>query len=116
MDFIVSSVPSDLVHEGMLIAVTSKIVSLSEGRIVPKSSIDKGALVRREADVFLGEAGYGCMLTIKEGLFIPSAGIDESNSAGGDYILFPEKPFESARLLWEGLRARWGLSELGVMR
>ncbi len=114
-DFIVAAVPRELVREKIVLAVTSKIVSLAEGRIVPKASIDKASLVRREADVFLGEAGYGCMLTIKEGLFIPSAGIDESNSAGGDFILFPAKPFDSARALWGTLRARWGLSELGIL-
>lgn len=115
LSFIAESFPKELVQERMVLAVTSKIVSLAEGRIVSRKEIDKGALIRREADVFLGEAGYGCMLTIKEGLFIPSAGIDESNSAGGDFILYPAKPFESARLLWEGLRERWGVSELGIL-
>ncbi len=114
-EFIVESVPREKVGERMILAVTSKIVSLAEGRIVSKRTIEKGALVRREADIYLGEAGYGCQLTIKEGLFIPSAGIDESNSAGGDYILYPDAPFESARHLWHSLRAAWNLRELGVL-
>lgn len=113
--FIVRNVPRAEVGERAVLAVTSKIVSLAENRLVPRASIDKASLVRREADVFLGEAGYGCMLTVKEGLFIPSAGIDESNSAGGDFILYPEKPFEAARALWEALRKEWGLRELGVL-
>lgn len=115
LKFILASVPRAEVGERMILAVTSKIVSLAEKRLVPRESIDKTALVKREADVFLGEAGYGCMLTVKEGLFIPSAGIDESNSAGGDFILYPARPFEAARSLWEGLRKEWGLRELGVM-
>ena len=113
--FVVRNVPRAEVGERMVLAVTSKIVSLAEGRLVPRASIEKGALVRREADVFLGEAGYGCMLTVKEGLFIPSAGIDESNSAGGDFILYPERPFGSAKRLWEALRKEWGVEELGLM-
>lgn len=114
-EFAIASVPPGEISERMVLAVTSKIVSLAEGRLVPRASIDKASLVRREADVFLGEAGYGCMLTVKEGLFIPSAGIDESNSAGGDYILYPKKPFSSAKELWEKLRAAWGVTELGVL-
>ena len=89
-DFIVEQVPSQCVRERMVLAVTSKIVSLSENRLVPQNEIGKAELVKRDADVFLGEIGYGCFLTIKEGLMIPSAGIDESNSENGHYILFPE--------------------------
>jgi dihydrofolate synthase / folylpolyglutamate synthase len=114
-DFILANVPGEMVHERMILAVTSKIVSLAEGRLVSRALTDKASLVRKEADIFLGEAGYGCMLTVKEGLFIPSAGIDESNSAGGDFILYPAEPFSAARLLWENLRDAWELEELGIL-
>ncbi len=115
VDFVEKNTPAAFVQERMVLAVTSKIVSLAESRLVPRAQIDKVTLVKREADVYLGEAGYGCQLTIKEGLFIPSAGIDESNSANGDYILFPRKPFESARNLWSALRERWQLREFGIL-
>ncbi len=115
LSFVLANVPREKVKEKMVLAITSKIVSLAERRLVSRSEIDKASLVRREADVFLGEAGYGCMLTVKEGLFIPSAGIDESNSAGGEFILYPSKPFESARELWAGLRREWKLQALGVL-
>jgi F420-0:gamma-glutamyl ligase len=113
--FILESVPRELISEGSVLAVTSKIASLAERRSVPTASIDKMSLVRREADHFLGEVGYGCALTIKEGLFIPSAGIDESNSETGDYLLYPVDPFATAKQLWQGLRKAWGLSNLGVV-
>lgn len=113
--FVTAQTPVKLVREKMILVVTSKLVSLAEGRLVPRDSIDKKSLVEREADVYLGEIGYGCHLTIKHGLLLPSAGIDESNSAGADYILFPVDPTASARALGEGLRARWGLRELGVL-
>lgn len=114
-DFVEAHVPRGLVRERMILAVTSKIVSLAEGRLAKRSEIDKPALVKREADVFLGEVAYGCFLTVKEGLFIPSAGIDESNSATGDFILYPHDPYASAEKLWRELRERWGLRELGVL-
>lgn len=113
--FIIDHVPQDLIRERMVLAVTSKIVSLAEGRLVHRTEVSKADLVRREADVFLGEIGHGCFLTIKEGLMIPSAGIDESNSEDGDFILFPSDPSQSAENLWRKLRAAWKLKELGIV-
>lgn len=101
--------------EGKVLAVTSKIVSLSENRILSKDGISKKSLVRKEADVFLGEIGHGCFLTIKHGLFIASAGIDESNADGDYYILYPEDPFRSAQELYLDLVQRFGLSNFGVL-
>ena len=99
----------------MILAITSKIVSLAEGRIENHDLLSKEALVRREADQFLGDIGYGCYLTIKEGLLIPSAGIDESNSANGDYILYPADPFASAARIWQKLREAWRVNDLGII-
>ncbi len=115
VDFVVESVPAKVVSEKMVLAVTSKIVSLAERRLVPIKEVEKRTLVQREADVFLGEIGHGCFLTIKEGLLIPSAGIDESNSASGDYILYPTDPYASAQQLWRDLRQRWQIRELGII-
>lgn len=115
LDFVASQVSRDLVSESMILVVTSKIMSLAESRLVDKATVSKEALIAREADHNLGEVGYGCFLTIKEGLFIPSAGIDESNSESDQYILYPEDPFASAEKLWHGLRERWNVRELGVL-
>lgn len=114
-NFIAETVPKSLVKEEMILAVTSKIVSIAEKRLVPHSKMSKIDLVKQEADLFLGEIGYGCFLTIKEGLLIPSAGIDESNSETGDYILYPKDPFASAYELWSQLRKSWGLAHLGIV-
>jgi F420-0:gamma-glutamyl ligase len=115
VDFIVEAVPRERVTEGMVLAVTSKIVSLSERAVVRRSESAKSALIRREADVFLGETLYGVALTIKHGMLIPSAGIDESNSEAGSYILFPRDPYASARRLHAALRAKWGVHDLGII-
>lgn len=113
--FILDSIPSERIQEGSLLAVTSKIVSLAEGRVVPREAFSKEELVRREADQFLGEIGYGCFLTIKEGMLIPSSGIDESNSESGGYILYPQDPFASTERLYHELRAAWKISKLGII-
>ncbi|MGE0616013.1 MAG: coenzyme F420-0:L-glutamate ligase [Bacteriovoracia bacterium] len=113
--FVLDEVPKPLIREGMVLAVTSKIMSLAENRLVAKASIDKADLVDQEADHNFGEVGYGCYLTIKHGLFIPTAGIDESNSEHGHYILYPRDPFRSAERLGKGLRRAWGLEKLGIL-
>lgn len=102
-------------RENTILAVTSKIVSLAENRTVPLESIEKGDLVRRESDHYLGEIGYGCHLTIKHGLFIPSAGIDESNAEGKYYILYPENPFASAEKICSFIKEKIGLKNFGVI-
>lgn len=114
-DFVVSQIPRKEFKEGSILAVTSKIVSLSEGCRVSKDTISKEALVRKESDHYLGEIGYGSYLTIKHGLMIPSAGIDESNSEGDHYILFPKNPFLSAKKLCSQIKKKFKFENFGVL-
>lgn len=93
-------------ESGVLI-VTSKIVSLWESRLEPKSKwTSKNELVLMEADADLGPLKFSqTHLTLKHGLLLPSAGIDESNSETGDYILLPRDPWQSAQRIWHGLHS-----------
>lgn len=104
----------DKIKENTILAITSKIVSLSESRTAPAST-PKEQLVRQEADQFLGEIGYGCFLTIKEGLLIASAGVDESNSDSGDYILFPINPQKTCEILCNNIKSRLKLKNFGLI-
>lgn len=101
--------------ENKVLAVTSKIVSLAENQIVSCKEISKSDLVKKEADHYLCEGGYGVELTVKHGLLIPSAGIDESNSENGDYILFPKKPYESAQKIGQFLRKKFQVKNFAVI-
>ncbi len=103
-------------NEQTIVCITSKIVSLSQGRLVPMDQISKSALVHQEADLILDapHAIEGMNLTIKNNLLIPAAGIDASNSAG-HYILYPEQAGLVAAQLWAHLRGRHGVKELGVV-
>ena len=113
-DFLVKNLKGVL-GEDRILAVTSKIVSLSENRVIPKSSIDKKDLIKKEADRYLGEIEYGCHLTIKQGLLIPSAGVDESNAQGDFYILYPQDPFSSARRIHNIIKEKLRLRRIGVL-
>ena len=111
--FIVQSLSTFSVKENTVLAIASKLFSLAEGRVVKTK--DKKQLVLQEADQYLGENDYGFHLTIKEGLLLPSAGIDQSNSPTGDYLLFPKNPYQSLQKLWLYLKAKWSLKNLGLI-
>ena len=116
LEFLTEGLRSFEPREGDVIAITSKIVSLAEGRIVAKSEVpEKVELIKREADVYLGKGAYECHLTVKHNILIPSAGIDESNSKDDAYILFPLDPFKSAKEIHSGLTKNFGLKNLGVI-
>jgi len=114
-EFVFDQIPRKDFKEGSILAVTSKIVSLSEGCRIAKNKISKEALVREESDHYLGAIGYGSYLTIKHGLMIPSAGIDESNSEGDHYITFPKNPFLSAKKLCTQIKKKFNLKNFGVL-
>jgi F420-0:gamma-glutamyl ligase len=72
--------------------------------------------VEAESTCFLPAAvsRYGVYLTIKENALMPYAGIDESNS-NGYYVLWPERPQQTADQIWATLRQRFGLRHAGVV-
>ncbi|MBI4133441.1 coenzyme F420-0:L-glutamate ligase [Candidatus Uhrbacteria bacterium] len=104
--------------ERSIVAITSKVVSIWQGRCVPRDRVpDKDALIIREADKYLPRElvpGKWLMHTIKNNLFIPTAGIDESN-ASGHYILWPRDSKATARDLWQWLRASYHVRDIGVI-
>ena len=79
------------------------------------TKIKKKTLIQKESDHYLGEIKYGCHLTIKQGLLIPSAGIDESNSEKSHYILYPKNPFLSAKKIYKILQKKFKLKQFGVL-
>jgi len=58
--------------------------------------------------------GGHVMHTMKNGVLIPSAGIDESN-AGDYFILWPEQPQKIAAMLRRWFCRAYGLRQLGVI-
>lgn len=130
-------------RDGDIIAIVSKVVSLTEGRLVVLESTRANqiqlqicsrehisaskrsefstfctterygkykpnpvleALIRKEADrLYPGEM----YLTIKDGIFIPSAGIDTSNVPEGSAILWPKDAYKSAREIRTKILARY---------
>jgi putative folate metabolism gamma-glutamate ligase len=103
--------------ERSIVAITSKIVSLSQNRIVKKSAaVRKEDLILREADAVadVPDHPYGLYITIKDNILTPSAGIDESNG-DGIYILYPDNVQAAAAAAWSFLRKKHSVENLGVI-
>lgn len=104
--------------EKSIIVITSKIVSIWQGRCVKVDSIkNKDDLIKKEADFYLERDkvpnGY-VMLTIKNNILIPTAGIDESN-ANGYFILWPKNPFLAAKQIYTFIKENYHLNNFGII-
>lgn len=101
------------IPEQSIIVVTSKIVALSEGRTAIIQDVHtKERLIRAESKLAIPTKYV--WLTIKDGMLMASAGIDESN-ANGKLILLPKDSFRSASFLRKKLQKRYGIKRLGVL-
>lgn len=117
-------------QDGDVLAVSSKYAAISEGRVVSMAQVEVTAagqqlaeryhmnpvmaqLVLQEADhIFGGIEGF--LLTYKDGILSPNAGLDRSNIPSGWVVLFPAQPYATARSLRAAVRARLGV-DVGVI-
>lgn len=107
-------------RDGDVICVASKVVSVAERRIVHlnqnqvsnkartlavkyRLSGQLAQIVLEEADAILGGV-KGFLLTVKQGILTPNAGVDVKNSPTGTAILWPAQPDSSASSLRASLR------------
>lgn len=104
------------ITEGSILAITSKVVALCEGRYVSKEQGLREETVAAEADYYLpkSESAYGIPLTIRDNAFVARAGIDGSNT-DGVYSLLPTDSYHTARTVHEYLERRFGVKDIGVI-
>ena len=111
-------------QDGDVLVVSSKFVAIAEGRVVELASVVPSSrsvalgkrwnmqpelceLVLRESDEIMGGIA-GFVLSLKEGLLTPNAGIDKSNIEHGRVVLYPRDPASSATALADAVRFRRG--------
>jgi coenzyme F420-0:L-glutamate ligase len=98
--------------ENDVIVISSKYCAMSEGSVLALDKVkttSKARLMRtsyqideRLAEIILREADYvfkgvpGFLLSVKDGILAPNAGIDKSNVPRGHVVLYPDRPFETA--------------------
>lgn len=120
----------EALQDGDVLAVSSKYAAIAEGRVVALDDLiispeaaalaDRYQMNPRIAQLVVQEADHifggipGFLLTFKDGILSPNAGIDRSNIPGGFAVLFPEDPYRSAEALRQAIRARLGV-EVGVI-
>jgi coenzyme F420-0:L-glutamate ligase len=71
-------------------------------------------LVLQEADHIFGGIQIGFLLTYKDGVLSPNAGLDRSNIPSGHAVLFPEDPYATAEGIRTAMRERLGV-QIGVV-
>lgn len=116
---------------GDVIALSSKYLAIAEGRIVDLHDIQPreqarelaqryhmdarvAQLVVDEADHIFGGIPMGFLLTWRDGVIAPNAGLDRSNIPSGQAVLLPDRPYEAARRVRHALEAHYGV-KLGVI-
>lgn len=105
-------VPS--LEEGNILAITSKIISLCEKSVIAKSKdLKKEDVIKQDSDAYI-LGPHNTYLSLRDGVLLPSAGVDESNSVGV-YILLPQDVQKSAKTIWNYLRQRDSLQSLGII-
>lgn len=102
--------------ERTVVAITSKVVALCEGRTVPLEGTDKDELIAREAAYYLPRSlsRYNVSFTITRDMLVPTAGIDESNG-NGSYVLWPRNPQDSANAIRAFLCRHYNVQDVGVV-
>jgi coenzyme F420-0:L-glutamate ligase len=100
---------------GDLLVISSKYLSISEGRVKKLDNVRPGVeslklskiyhinpklmeLILRESDEIFGGM-YGFVLTSVHGILSPNAGIDKSNIPAGMVVLYPKDPYKSIEIL-----------------
>jgi coenzyme F420-0:L-glutamate ligase/coenzyme F420-1:gamma-L-glutamate ligase len=101
-----------LLKNGDVIVISSKFVSISQGRVlnINKSNVCNKAkeiskkfqsndkfmeIVFRESDEIIGGVA-GFVMSTTNGILAPNAGIDKSNSKGTEVVLYPDEPYKFA--------------------
>lgn len=113
----------DSLCEGDVVAISSKVVAIWQGRCEPIPSDEtarkerKHELIREESEWFLEKDErfpYTSFFTIYEGIFGSSAGIDESNG-NGHFVLLPRDVETTAKELRSHLIQQFKVRDLGVV-
>ncbi|MBI5731916.1 MAG: coenzyme F420-0:L-glutamate ligase [Candidatus Magasanikbacteria bacterium] len=98
--------------EKSIVVVTSKIVALSQRRVVNPDEANWDELIEKESNWAIPTKH--CYLTLKEGVITPNAGIDKSNAAG-QWILWPKNSWQVVAILRRQLARHYRVKNLGLL-
>lgn len=105
-------------QENSVVAIASKIIAFCQKDVIKKEpGMEKRDFIQQEADYYLGDEyprPFGQSISIKNYTLSASAGIDESNG-NGYFILWPKNLQEITNKIWEYLRKKHGINNLGII-
>lgn len=105
-----------VLQDGDILAVTSKIISKAEGRILD-AALREDAVAQETVRVVATREHPGGVTRIVEnrlGIVAAAAGVDASNTPDGSILLLPEDPDAFARSLCQALKQDFGV-DVGVV-
>lgn len=140
MHIVLSAIEAEgeLLQDGDVLAISSKYAAISQGRIVALDAVEISPqadeiarryhmnphltqLVIQEADHIFGGITHefngvsvGFLLTHKNGVISPNAGLDRSNIPSGQVVLLPSEPYALAHYIRKEILARIGV-RVGVI-
>jgi coenzyme F420-0:L-glutamate ligase / coenzyme F420-1:gamma-L-glutamate ligase len=109
---IADGLSEDGLRTGDVVVIAHKIVSKSEGRVVPNT--DKEEVVLSESRRVLRRSETMIISETKHGFVCANAGVDASNVGGDNLVLLPLDPDLSARRIRKRLALLTG-TEVGVI-
>jgi dehydro coenzyme F420 reductase / coenzyme F420-0:L-glutamate ligase / coenzyme F420-1:gamma-L-glutamate ligase len=109
---IAEALGSFTLRDGDVVAVTQKIVSKAEGRVVPDEGKEDAVL--QEARRIVARRGNLLVAETRHGFVCANAGVDQSNIPEGFLSLLPDDPDASAARVRAGLLDRTG-RDVGVV-
>jgi coenzyme F420-0:L-glutamate ligase len=117
-------------QEHDILVIAESALATSENRVVRLSDIVPGPQAleyeknchvdAREAELIIAESDvvfggvFGVLLTLKDGLLCPNAGIDNSNAPDGCVVLYPKNPSKSAFQMANAIFETYGV-HMGVI-
>ena len=101
-------------YEGDVLAVTQKVVSKAEGRLVPELPEGRDCWVAKESRRLVARRGELVIAQTRHGFVCANAGVDASNVKHGLLTLLPVDPDASAQRIRSHFQGRTG-THLGVV-
>ncbi len=118
------------IDDGDVLVFASKVVSMAQGRLTRLDTTNPSEEAEKLAEKYELEPGFaevvlweaekiyggvsGALLTLKNGVLIPNAGVDHKNAPRGFVVMWPEKPHESAEKIRAEISERTGRN-VGVL-
>ena len=118
------------IDDGDVLVFSSKVLSMAQGRLTRLDTINPSEEAKKLAEKYELESNFvevvlweaekiyggvsGGLLTLKNGVLIPNAGMDHKNAPKGFVVLWPENPHESAEKIKAELFERTG-KNVGVL-